>query len=94
MSDLAIFISQLRRPSLLIRAARFGLPDYRRERDLRRLIGRSAPPEDAVGLLLSAESKMEENRRKGLVTYSSAKHIEILIALVAEGRLAVRLPAE
>ena len=90
MTDAITRISELRRPRLLIRAARFGLPDYRRDRDLRRLIGRSAPPEDAVNLLLSAKGKMEENRRKGEVTYSPAQHIEVLIALVAEGRLARR----
>ncbi len=38
MSDhpLAV-LSRLRRPKLLIRAARFGLADYNRERDLRRV---------------------------------------------------------
>lgn len=94
MTDPITAISALRRPRLLIRAARFGQSDYRRERDLRRLIGRQVLPEDAVSLLLSAEGRMEENRRKGEVTYSAAQHIEVLIALVAEGRLARRHPAE
>ncbi|MEF3047760.1 DUF6477 family protein [Pseudotabrizicola sp. L79] len=80
-------LAHLRRPRLLVRAARFGVADYRRDRDLRRLIGRSARPEDAVSLLLDAEGQMEENRKKGEATYSVAQHIEVLIALVAEARM-------
>ena len=34
MTDFAAILANLRRPRLLIRAARFGLQDYRRDRDL------------------------------------------------------------
>lgn len=92
MTEIHAPLAQMRRPRLLIRAARFGVADYRRDRDLRRLIGRSAPPEDALRLLIRAEHQMEENRRRGEATYSIAQHIEVLIALVAEARLSRRCP--
>ncbi len=38
MTDFHTVLANLRRPRLLIRAARFGLQDYRRDRDLRRLL--------------------------------------------------------
>lgn len=92
MSSCSSVLSGIRRPRLLIRAARFGIPEYRRDRDLRRLIGRTAPPEDALRQLLSEEGRMEDDRRNGEATYSISRHIEVLIALVAEARLVNRNP--
>lgn len=88
MTEIRSTLSNLRRPRLLIRAVRFGAADYRRERDLRRLIGRSMPPDEAVQMLLDAEGKLEEWRRRGTAGYSVAQHIEMLIALVSEAKLA------
>lgn len=90
MSDLHAFLANLRRPRLLIRAARHGLADYRRERDLRRLIGHLAPPDRAVTNLLREEERLEETRRAGDAAYSVARHIEVLIALLGELRLLPR----
>lgn len=89
MNDPVKFLAALRRPSLLIRAAKYGLSDYRRERDLRRLTQSSSLPSPvrALGLLISEEGRMEETRRTGDATYSAARHIELLIALMAEARL-------
>lgn len=89
MNDPVKLLGALRRPSLLIRAAKFGLTDYRRERDLRRLTqSNSLPsPSRALGLLISEEGRMEETRRLGATTYSAARHIDLLIALMAEARL-------
>ncbi|WP_240794004.1 DUF6477 family protein [Pseudorhodobacter turbinis] len=44
MSDISTILANLRRPRLLIRAARHGIQDYRRDRDLRRLINAVSPP--------------------------------------------------
>ena len=45
MTDFRALLSELRRPQMLIRAARCGLCDYRRDRDLRRLLqGQTGPP--------------------------------------------------
>ena len=86
-------IDNLSRPRLLIRAARFGLSDYRRERDLRRLIQPPASPEAALTRLLSVEDDMEQTRRAGDASYSIARHIEVLIALMAEARVVLHKAA-
>ncbi len=90
MSDLQSLLANLRRPRLLIRAARFGLADYRRDRDLRRLIGQISTPDRAVAQLISEEEQLEEDRRAGEASYSVTRHIEILIALISEIRLLPR----
>lgn len=90
MTDFTSRLAALRRPRLLLHAARFGLGDYRRERDLRRLIGSPLSPEAAVDQLLHTEGKLEENRKRGDAGYSIAHHIEVLIALLAESRLISR----
>ena len=89
MSDLFQLLNSMRRPSLLIRAARIGLSDYRRDRDLGRVLQEEGPatPERAIDALLTAEAEIEETRKTGDVTYSASRHIEILIALMAEARL-------
>ena len=89
MTDFQTILNDLRRPGLLIRAARIGLSDYRRERDLRRLIGEAAPADPARTLprLLAEEARLEAERTHGQAGYSLCRHIEILIALLGELRL-------
>jgi len=86
MTDCRTLLASLRRPRLLMRAARFGLGDYRRERDLRRFVDNPASLEDTVSTLISAEAKLEATRLQGDATYSVARHIEVLIALLAESQ--------
>ncbi len=83
-------LADLRRPRLLVNAARHGLAGYRRDRDLRRLISDALPPETAVPRLMCEEERLEETRRAGDAAYSVMRHIEVLSALIAEARL---LPA-
>ena len=87
MSDFCKTLASLRRPRLLTHAARFGLGDYRRERDLRRLVRCGDSPEETVPTLLSVEERLEATRQAGDASYSVARHIEVLIALLAEARL-------
>ena len=89
MTDPLTLLAALRRPCLLIRAAKFGLTDYRRDRDLARLTQSTTlpSPRRAVSLLMSEEHRLEETRRSGDATYSVARHIEVLVALMAEARL-------
>ena len=87
MSDFRTILANLRRPRLLMRAARFGLGDYRRDRDLRRLVRCDHSPEKTVPCLLSEEERMEETRLSGDAGYSVARHIDVLIALMAEAQL-------
>lgn len=93
MTDFHALLADLRRPRMLIRAARCGLGDYRRERDLRRLIDGVAPPERSLTRLLSEEERIEAIRRSGDAAYPVARHIEVLIALMGEVRLLPRLDA-
>ena len=95
----------LKRPRLLMRAARIGLQEYRRERDLRRLLPqalfpalKAASPEGAVRLmaqqgaallewLTDEEARIESARRTAMAGYSPLRHIDVMIALLAERRL-------
>lgn len=89
MLDFSALLAERRRPRLLVRAARLGLSDYRRERDLSRLMrGRSrTPDEEVLPALMEAEQQMEARRRGGDLSYSIARHVELLAALMAEVRL-------
>ncbi|MBS9716279.1 DUF6477 family protein [Pseudohalocynthiibacter aestuariivivens] len=89
MSDLMKILKSLRRPGLLMRAARLGSADYRRERDLRRVLkSRNLPmPETAISNLLSEEDILEEKRKTGDADYSITRHVDIMIALVSEASL-------
>lgn len=92
MTDMRSLLATLQRPRLLIRAARLGLVDYRRDRDLRRLIGtpQAPAPDVSVPRLMSEEARLERIRCEGDAAYSFSRHIEILIALIAESRLLPR----
>lgn len=89
MTDFRAILAQLSRPRLLVRAARLGMDDYRRERDLRRLTDH-AGPESAFPRLLEQEAHLEAKRTTGDASYSIARHVEVLIALMAEARLLPR----
>lgn len=90
MSDFRTILANLRRPGLLIRAARFGLEDYRRERDLRRVLSQPAHAEANVSRLFAEEERLEQIRVTGDLNYPVGRHIEVLIALMAEVRLLPR----
>ena len=87
MTDCRTMLETLRRPRLLMRAARFGLGEYRRERDLRLYVADLASAEATVSSLISVEAKLEATRIAGDAAYSVARHIEVLIALLAEAQL-------
>jgi hypothetical protein len=72
MTDFRALLANLRRPRLLIRAARFGMADYRRDRDLKRLIDAQTPatPESALPKLFCEEERLEDTRRSGDLGYS------------------------
>lgn len=87
-------LSHLRRPRLLITAARFGLAEYDRARDLRRILRDAKPPAPAAAIarLIEEEAGLDETRRAGEATYSVARHVDVLIALMGEMRLLPRNP--
>jgi hypothetical protein len=87
MSDFRKDLTQMRRPALLMRAARHGLADYHRGRWLRRLLNGDFPPEVALRRLFRVEQDLEETRLRGDASYSIARHIDVLVALLAEASL-------
>jgi hypothetical protein len=89
MTDLASLLNALRRPKILVRAARCGVADYRRERDLKRILRqpKAAAPGQAIGSLLAEETRLEATRAAGEATYSIQRHVAVLTAILAEARL-------
>lgn len=89
MKDLSTMLADLRRPSLLIRAARAGQPQYNRKAHLRRVLGvhdtiRTA---EAVMRLMEIEAELDADRRTGAAHYSAVRHVDVMVALMAEGQL-------
>ena len=81
--------SQDHKPRLLIRAARIGAQEYRRERHLQRLLGYGALPRPAAALLrlMEIEREMNEQRSGDEAGYSLTRHLDILIAMMGEAQL-------
>lgn len=82
-------LPRLRRPRLLMSAARYGLSRYNREWILSRIFDGAAPVPGRVCLdgLVEREAAHDRARRAGEATYSIAEHVEVLTALLAEARL-------
>jgi len=89
MTDTLTHLSTLRRPPLLVEAARIGLTEYRREPALRRHLGIRCSPTDgrALGALMEIEREHDDRRRRGDAGYSPARHVEVMIAVMGEARL-------
>lgn len=88
MRDTLDHVTALRRPRLLIRAARHGLANYSRERTLARVLEtQSGSSERVLKELIQTEAELEATRKEGDVGYSVARHLEVLIALMGEARL-------
>ena len=95
MSDVSYLLSSLRRPKLLVRAARFAVADYCRQRCLPRLfpgegLTRHA---DILPKLIEREASLDIARRSGDAGYSPARHIEMLAALIVEAKAASTMTA-
>lgn len=89
MSDLVQRVNDLRRPRLLLKAVRHGLPEYRREQTLRQLLRLPVvpAPQRAAAILLQAEDEIDQARRQNDAAYSPARHVALLVALICEMRL-------
>ena len=77
-------LSRIRRPRLLMHAARLGLAGYRRERDLKRLLRDMPEGRDAMDRLITEEERLETTRTSGAGTYSTLRHVSVLIAILGE----------
>ena len=76
----------LRRPRILIRAAREGQSGWRRDRDLRRLLRLDQTPAPGAALprLAAEEARLDQARREAQADYDLQCHILLLVAIIAE----------
>ncbi|MGV6848255.1 MAG: DUF6477 family protein [Marinibacterium sp.] len=89
MQDLLSMLTSLHRPRLLVRAARCGAAEYRRDRHLQRLLGYGRLPRPAPALvqLMEIERDLDTQRREGDAAYSLIRHVDVLIAMMGEAHL-------
>lgn len=83
-----------RRPRLLLRTARHGTTEYLRDTDLRRILRLPATPAPGIATLrhlMELEEGCEALRTRPPHEvgnpWRAARHVEVLIALIAEARL-------
>lgn len=89
MKDILSTLNDLRRPRLLIRAARIGTEDYARDKHLVRVLGYGPLPRPGAALmrLIEIEQGLNELRRASDAAYSISRHVEVLVAVMGEARL-------
>ena len=89
MHDILSMVGALRRPRLLIRAARHGAEEYHRDRHLQRILGYGRLPRSGTALLklLDAERDLNTQRKNEDAAYSLTRHLDILIAIMGETRI-------
>lgn len=89
MQDLISMLHAIRRPPLLMRAARIGAEDYRRGVHLPRLLGYGILPRHGSALLklIEIEADLNTQRTSGDTSYSLIKHVDVLIAMLGEARV-------
>lgn len=86
MLDLMTQLKRLRRPRMLMRAARIGAADYKRDVHLTRILGPNAPDRPGAALiqLIEIEALYNDQRLSEGTTYSLLSHVEVMIAIVSE----------
>ncbi|SNR99893.1 DUF6477 family protein [Antarctobacter heliothermus] len=89
MKDILGLLNDLRRPRILIRAARIGAQEYRRNPHLHRLIGYGTLPRSGAALmrLMEMEADLDDKRHKDDAAYSVSRHVEVLTAMMGEARI-------
>lgn len=89
MRDVLTMLQGLRRPRLLMRAARIGAEDYRRGAHLPRLLGYGNLPRHTQALmrLMELEAELNTQRIEDASAYNLLRHVDILIAIVGEARI-------
>jgi len=89
MLDILTLVRQLSRPRLLVRAARYGVDDYNRDRDLPRILKCHHTPRsgDAIMQLMQLEAELNDQRLAKDALYAVAAHIDVLTAVMGEARV-------
>ena len=88
MQDSLTILQKLRRPKLLMRAARIGAGEYKRVAHLPRLLGYGRIPKhsEAILRLIEIEEDLNALRKAGESAYNLLRHIDVMIAIVREAR--------
>ena len=83
-------LSKLKRPKALITAARIGVNNYCRLRELSRILGftYSGSNDELLEMLLEMEAEEEAKRLSNDPFYKLSRQIDILIALTSEAQTA------
>ena len=89
MQDILSRLACIQRPKLLMRAARLGAADYRRDVHLPRLLGYGTLPRHGAALLqlMEMEAELHLQRTQHNAGYLLIQHLDVLIAMVAEARM-------
>ena len=80
MTDLSLSLSDLRRPRLLVQAARIGAQNL--------LNHGKSPPRKGLDRILAEESQMEVKRKDGEADYSPRRHVDLLVAVILAAQAA------
>ncbi len=83
-------LSKLKRPKALIIAARIGVNNYCRRRELSRILGftYSGSNDELLEMLLEMEAEEEAKRLSNDPFYKLSRQIDLLIALISEAQTA------
>lgn len=89
MQDIISMLHTLKRPRLLMRAAKIGARDYRRTVHLPRLLGYGHLPRNGPALmkLIEIEGELNTQRKAEESAYSLMRHIDVMIAIVGEAHI-------
>jgi len=85
MFDIQQILEELRRPRILVRAAKFGLARHTRDSDLKRgaqAMSKSSPAA-VLDQLLTQEGDLEKARVSGQASYDIHRHIGLLTSVLA-----------
>lgn len=80
-------LANLKRPALLVRAARLAAENLHRKPMLRKVFGEDDVPPNALPELSAIESELNTRRKTGDAGYSIARHVTVLAALMHEAAL-------
>ena len=88
MQDALTILQKLRRPKLLMRAARIGAAEYKRIAHLPRPLGYGRMPKHSEAILrwIDIEEDLNALRKAGESAYNLLRHIDVMIAIVGEAR--------
>ncbi|MAJ78804.1 DUF6477 family protein [Sulfitobacter sp. TMED3] len=89
MQNILARLRGIHRPAILVQAGTIGACSYRRGPALRRILGKAPPPRSAVVLvqLIDIEADLNARRKKTDAGYNLVRHIEVMIALIAEAAI-------